>query len=354
MEAQPSTTQMRSMPPVQAHAAEATQLKEKVGPEAIPDAHVAYEYIAKLAYMDAAAIQSNPEAVKFLAKFGYSAATAQVIEGRSGFAMLYLPPTSEGANPPIIAFRGTQPTELSDLLADIDLSYIGEPQFTNNKETIESTLAACCGPAVILGHSLGGALAQKTSLEFSGLVKEVVTFQAPALGLAEKIGSKDREDIPKSTHHIAEHDLVDRAGLYRTPGEVFVHDSTLRPVKAHTTPLFGSSQFAEEREAFGISTTTNEKGEQFDGMLGHEIRQQDPEKKHIEQREGYPKGRQLSGLALETIRSAAGAVKTAGEVVTGIGKGIWGGVKSIGKGIGGLFDGDEQEERKPGRRGGPR
>lgn len=340
--------QMRSMAPVQLHENEAVQQqKEMVGPDAIPDAHIGYEYIAKLAYKNTDEIQSNPDIVNFLSKFGYSAAGAQVIEGASGFAMLYIPGSEDGGNPPIIAFRGTEPTELADLLADIDLAYIGEPQFTNNKELIESTMEAAGGSVVLLGHSLGGALAQKTSLEFTSLTKEVVTFQAPGLGLAEKSNSEDREDLPKSTHHLAEHDLVDRAGLYHTPGDVFVHDSSLLPLTSHTTPLFGTSQFADEREAFGIPTTKDEKGKETDGILGNEIRQQDPEKKHIEKHDDYPGFRSLSGFSLEVIRSAFGAVKGVGELVAGAGKLLGKGVKSIGEGISGLFGGGKDDEKKP-------
>ncbi len=340
--------QMRTMSPSLVQDNEVVQRKkEMVGPEAIPDAHVGYEYIAKLAYRDTAEIQTNPEVVQFLSNFGYSAAGAQVIKGSNGLAMLYIPASPEGGNPPIIAFRGTEPTEISDLLADIDLSYIGEPQFTNNKEMIESTMEAAGSQVVLLGHSLGGALAQKASLEFTSMTKEVVTFQAPGLGLSEKGEMDDREDLPMSTHHLAEHDLVDRAGLAHTPGEVFIHDSSLLPLTSHTTPLFGTSQFADQREALGIPTKKDEKGNEIDGILGNEIRQQDPEKKYIEKEEDYPGFRRLSGLSLEVIRSAFGAVKGAGELVTGAGKLLGKGVKAIGSGIAGLFGGDKEEDKKP-------
>lgn len=344
-----SPVQMRSMAPVGINEnAAVQQQKEKVGPDAIPDSHVGFEYIAKLSYKDTAEIQSNPEIVQFLANFGYSAAAAQVIKGSNGFAMLYIPGSEDGGNPPIIAFRGTEPTELADLLADIDLSYIGEPQFTNNKEMIESTMEMAGGSVVLLGHSLGGALAQKASLEFTSLTKEVVTFQAPALGLAEQSNSEEREDLPISTHHLAEHDLVDRAGFYRTPGDIFIHDSSLGPLSAHTDPLFGTSQFAEEREALGIPTNKDEKGNEIDGILGHEIRQQDPEKNHIEKHDDYPGFRGLSGLSLEVIRSAFGLVKTGGEVIGGAGKLLGKGLKAIGDGLGGLFGGGkEDEDKKP-------
>lgn len=343
--------QRRAGPLLEASGHEAAlQRKEKVGPDAIPDAHVAYEYIAKMSYMDIDQIHNKPEIVQFLSNFGYSAAEAQVFEGRSGFAMLYIPAPAGGENPPIIAFRGTQPTDLSDLLADIDLSYIGEPQFTNNKELIGQVLESAGSPAVALGHSLGGALAQKASMEFSNHIREVVTFQAPGLGLLEKAEADDREDIPAATHHLAEHDLIDRAGLFHTPGEVFIHDSTLRPITAHTTPLFGSSQFAEEREALGIPTYEGKDGKQVDGILGNEIREQDPEKQHIERHEDYPGLRRLSGFALEVLRSAAGVVKKGGEIVAGTGKLLGKGIKAIGGGIAGLFGGDKDREKQTGGR----
>gem|GEM_PF-7051279 len=347
----------RSMAPVSTH--EGPVQREKVGPDAIPDAHIAYEYIAKLAYRDPGTIQTDPNIVQFLNKFGYNAAGARITEGQSGMAMLYIPCMDEGKMPPILAFRGTEPTSLSDILADIDLSYIGEPQFTNNKELIETTLAACKEPAIVLGHSLGGALAQKAAFEFSSMTKEVVTFQAPALGLAEQIKGDERDDLPKATHHIADHDLVDRAGFYRLPGDVFSHDSSLRPIKAHTTPIFGTSQFDDEREALGIGTTVNEDGKEIDNILGHEIRQQDPEKSHIDRHESYPGGRGLTGLPLEILRSGAGVVKKGGEIVVGAGKLLGRGLEGIGKGLDRLFGQDdkevgEQDEKRPRRRLGPR
>lgn len=348
----------RSMAPVS--ATEGPVQREKVGPDAIPDAHVAYEYIAKLAYRDPGTIQTDPQVVDFLAKFGYNAAAARITEGESGMAMLYIPCMEEGKMSPILAFRGTEPTDLSDLLADIDLSYIGEPQFTNNKELIEATLLACKEPAILLGHSLGGALAQKAAFEYSSLTKEVVTFQAPGLGLAEKSKGEDRDDLPKATHHIADNDLVDRAGFYRLPGDVYSHDSSLRPFKSHTTPMFGTSEFDEERAALGIGTTVNEDGKEIDNILGHEIRQQDPDKSHIDKHEKYPGGRSLSGLPLEVIRSGAGVVKTAGEVVVGAGKLLGRGLEAIGDGLGGLFGkdgkdvGEQDEKTRPNRRPGPR
>jgi hypothetical protein len=101
----------------------------------------------------------------------------------------------------VIAFKGTRPTQTSDLVADLKLAMGFMP--TQAKDALKATvdwLGPLKGTTVTLtGHSLGGALAQVVGLQ-TGL--DFVTFNAPGMknqsqGLASsqtagKAGGKGR------------------------------------------------------------------------------------------------------------------------------------------------------------------
>ncbi|WP_143855436.1 site-2 protease family protein [Nostoc sp. 'Peltigera membranacea cyanobiont' 232] len=74
----------------------------------------------------------------------------------------------------------------------------------------------------LVGHSLGGALAQMTAAEFSDYVNETVTFNSPGIGplwLPKVINYKG-----KVTHFMTDGDPVSSGGLFFLPGTFYTID----------------------------------------------------------------------------------------------------------------------------------
>jgi pimeloyl-ACP methyl ester carboxylesterase len=129
----------------------------------------------------------------------------------------------------VLAFAGT--LDKRDLADDANREGIGSYQFSSNVGKIQALLGAAGGKVVVTGHSLGGALAQRTAAKFASQVSRVVTFQSPAID-ADAVASLDAhnrdaapEDQVRSTHHRAEGDLVHMAGEQLTTGDVFTYQS---------------------------------------------------------------------------------------------------------------------------------
>lgn len=129
--------------------------------------------------------------------------------------------------PKILAFRGTEPSA-PDAIADADTRGIGAKSFVEHREEIGNTLSSLRktpGKVVTVGHSLGGALAQRATAAFPSSVDECVTFNSPGVGpdaVAEykrqssKI--KDKSLAPKITYYVTRGDIVSTAGGARLPG----------------------------------------------------------------------------------------------------------------------------------------
>lgn len=166
----------------------------------------------------------------FLQVNGYKA--MPVTRGSREFVMRTFIPTQPGKEP-IVAFRGTVPSKVDTLIADLDPSGIGMYQFNPNRALITSEMQAAAGHGSIIsaGHSLGGALAQIAAATFPDLVSSIVTFQAP--GVPREIAQaliKYNEEHPdqaiESSHHRVKGDLVPLGGQVLTPGEVHNHEMT--------------------------------------------------------------------------------------------------------------------------------
>ncbi|HWU87643.1 MAG TPA: hypothetical protein VN253_10235 [Kofleriaceae bacterium] len=182
---------------------------------------------------------------KYLAENGYSANPA--LRGANEFFMRTFTPTRAG-KPPIVAFRGTVPTKVDTLVADVDPSGIGMYQFNPNKQQIERQMQAMAshGKVISAGHSLGGALAQIAAATFPGLVDRIVTFQAPGVSreMVQKLvqyNEQHPDQAIESSHHRVKNDLVPMGGQALTPGVLHNHEMvggsmfSRNPLAAHTS-----------------------------------------------------------------------------------------------------------------------
>ena len=192
---------------------------------------------------------------EFLAVNGYDA--MPIIRGAHEFVMRTFVPTQAG-KPPIVAFRGTVPSKVQTLIADLDPSGIGMYQFNPNRAMIEAQMqaAASHGKVVSSGHSLGGALAQIAAATFPDLVASIVTFQAPGVSketaqALEKYNAENPEDAIDSSHHRVKGDLVPLGGEALTPGVIHNHEMRggnifqRNPLAKHTALPLAQEEIAE-------------------------------------------------------------------------------------------------------------
>jgi hypothetical protein len=191
----------------------------------------------------------------FLQVNGYKA--MPIIRGVHELVMRTFMPTQAG-KPPIVAFRGTVPTKIQTVIADLDPSGIGMYQFNPNRALIDGqmAIAATAGSIVSSGHSLGGALAQIAGAAFPDRVGRIVTFQAP--GVAKETAKKLEEynaEHPdaaiESSHHRVKGDLVPMGGEALTPGVIHNHEMTggsrlsRNPLSKHVSMPLAQEELAE-------------------------------------------------------------------------------------------------------------
>jgi ribulose-bisphosphate carboxylase large chain len=171
-----------------------------------------------------------------------------VIVGEQDLAFRVFTPIVPG-KPPVIAFRGTVLTRLRSVLADMDPNGIGVLQFETNRELIAAQIAAAVaahGPAVMTGHSLGGALAQMAGAAFPDATKSIVTFASAGVNLksVEAIRDFNRahpDAAVLSTHYQMKGDPVSGSAQYLTDGTVDIHES-IKPSSAigkHVATILG-------------------------------------------------------------------------------------------------------------------
>ncbi len=269
---------------------------------------------------------------KFLEVNGYRA--AGIFRGKREFVMRYFEPIQAG-KPPVVSFRGTVPTKIPTLIADLDPGSIGGFQFSANINEIRGVMqrAAAHGPAVVTGHSLGGALAQLAASTFPDMVGSIITFQAPGVdrSVVERLEKYNEENPDKaitSSHHRVEGDLVPLGGQALTPGTVHNHEMEGgNPLSKHLAyPLAQEHQAATgEQLNYHSSETITPNGDISTEVVNAEKTQ-----------------------IIEWIRKGLGVPVYAGmevgnAVIEG-GKKIIGFMTNAGRFIGRLFGGGEEEQ----------
>jgi pimeloyl-ACP methyl ester carboxylesterase len=190
----------------------------------------------------------------FLQVNGYEA--LPIIRGIHEFVMRTFLPTQSG-KPPVVAFRGTVPTKIQTVIADLDPTGIGMYQFNPNRALIDGQMAAAAthGQVISAGHSLGGALAQIAAATFPDRVQRIVTFQAPGISkeMAAQLVKYNAEHPDaeiESSHHRVKGDLVPLGGEALTPGVIHNHKMTdgnlfqKNPIAKHTSMPLADEELA--------------------------------------------------------------------------------------------------------------
>ncbi len=106
----------------------------------------------------------------------------------SGFSATLFERT-DGSNEKFLAIRGTEPTQIGDILTDINVTLLGSPQFSDQYRDLRNYVRDLRNDPALLGgqtfsisgHSLGGWLgaALSTDVEFKDQIQQVATYNAP-------------------------------------------------------------------------------------------------------------------------------------------------------------------------------
>ncbi|MBZ9715377.1 hypothetical protein [Deinococcus multiflagellatus] len=181
-----------------------------------------------------------------LAYFGYQA--QDVVVGKWGLEMRILTPIPGKAKykDVIVTWRGTEgvafnldsnkPGTVDTKIGDFAPGSIGYYQIMQNKEVIDHQLnkARAHGPLLMVGHSLGGGLAQLAATMYAPLTRTVVTFQGA------NIDQKDIDRLLKynqlnpalaitARHYRADGDVVPTSGDAAIPGQIHYFDPQWKP-----------------------------------------------------------------------------------------------------------------------------
>jgi len=154
-----------------------------------------------------------------------------IISDHHGFrAVVLVPAEQEGkiTSSAMILFQGTVP-KFQSILDDM-VHTIGSRSFQRNAEAIKKTIEevyAKFGPVTLLGHSMGAAIGQLATLEFSSLVTKCRLYNGPGIQYVmetkefeEKMQSFDLCKVhPKVVHIWHPGDLVPYAGGKHLPAD---------------------------------------------------------------------------------------------------------------------------------------
>ncbi len=235
---------------------------QAIGPGNIPPQHMIYEYFGhRIVYLNEGQSLVGNDA-KIMEAAGYDPRSLRWLTGAYGLQMASIQPLSNDDSSvkklPMLAFRGT--TSLQGVITDFNFTQVGQNQYYGNESNINQFAAQTGSRMDVMGHSLGGAMAQIFTANNASKVANLVTFNAPAIDSAEvdkfnaaTAGMSD-ENRPQVTHHIAQGDIVSAAGEANIGGRIIRHDNGAdgNPVAAHTNYFFDHENYDQWRQDLGI------------------------------------------------------------------------------------------------------
>lgn len=218
----PNTISTPDIMRVPGNSADIIQRDTLSGTEALSEVRQdrVYEYIGhEVIYMDDHLSDSVQQQ---LANYGYRA--EPLYQGGFDFQMRVFMPlnTEEHRNKkPVVAFRGS--SSLADAFVDFDRSGVGSLQFRANIEQIRARIVRLVTRVIVVGHSLGGALAQLAAAILPDHIERIVTFQSPGISqrMVQNIiryNQRTEGHNVLATHYRAYHDIVDDVGTAFAPG----------------------------------------------------------------------------------------------------------------------------------------
>lgn len=152
---------------------------------------------------------------------------------QTGFHAIGLVSTTP-AQPPVLVFRGTD--SIVDEPANADKRGPGFNQFEANKARLGEWLAQISQDTVknpnrlppdLLGHSLGGSLAQLAASEFTSIIGDTVTFNSSGVSQNTVNTFNQKNTTSKNiTHYIVSGDFISFGGEAFLPGKVFLQSYT--------------------------------------------------------------------------------------------------------------------------------
>jgi hypothetical protein len=165
--------------------------------------------MARLAYVKHEVPSEKARLDRVLDKIGFSIADPFDAQGTQGFVADGR--TGEGEGIRVIAFRGTEPDDPRDLLADLEAwpsSWGGAARvhkgFARALQRVETKIAAAVNESptrvVVTGHSLGAALATLVASRYAG--SRLYTFGAPRVGNAAFVAMIARERHWRYVDHV--------------------------------------------------------------------------------------------------------------------------------------------------------
>jgi triacylglycerol lipase len=149
----------------------------------------------------------------------------------------------------MVAFRGTQPDKLQDLVSSADFGQVeGEggrvhrgfsKALAKVADTVGSRISALAGKGLSIwmcGHSLGAALATLAAMRFRDSTRGICTVGSPRVGDGDFVAAFDRQFGDRSARYVNGRDLVARVPLRTIPvfgsGVHYAHVGALRSLGA--------------------------------------------------------------------------------------------------------------------------